>query len=91
MRLAILSDQLTVSLGGPLPRQLADGARAPRGGGAFAPFGAPLMRAGATFGISRRFQRFSPPQRQVAHVFLALPPLSPLNIAILRIPFDLHA
>ena len=30
VRLAILSDQLIVSLGGPLPRQLADDARAPR-------------------------------------------------------------
>ena len=91
MRLAILSDQLTVSLGGPLPRQQADGARAPRGGGAFAPFGAPHMRAGATFGISLSFPRFSPPPGQVAHVVLALPPLSPENIAASRIPFDLHA
>ena len=91
MRLAILSDQLTVSLGGPLPRQLADGARAPRGGGAFAPFGAGRMPFRAAFGISRRFQRFSPPQGQVAHVFLALPPLSPIRIATSWIPFDLHA
>ena len=37
MRLAILSDQLTVSLGGPLPRQQADGARAPREGRALPP------------------------------------------------------
>ena len=91
MRLAILSDQLTVSLGGPLPRQQADGARAPRRGGAFAPFSAPGMPRDATFGISRRFQRFSPPQGQVAHVFLALPPLSPIRIATSWIPFDLHA
>ena len=91
MRLAILSDQLIVSLGGPLPRQLADDARAPRRGGAFAPFSAREMSPGATFGISRRFQRFSPPQGQVAHVFLALPPLSPADIATFRIPFDLHA
>ena len=91
MRLAILSDQLTVSLGGPLPRQQADGARALRGGGACAPFGAPLMRAGAAFGISPSFPGFSPPPGQVAHVFLALPPLSPIRIATSWIPFDLHA
>ena len=91
MRLAILSDQLTVSLGGPLPRQLADGARAPRGGGAFAPFGAGRMPFRAAFGISLSFPRFSPPPGQVAHVLLALPPLSPADIAAFRIPFDLHA
>ena len=56
-----------------------------------APFGAPAMSPGATSGISRRFQRFSPTQGQVAHVFLPNPPLSPANIAIRRIPFDLHA
>ena len=91
MGLVILSDQLTVRLGGPLPRQQADDARAPRRGGAFAPFSVPEMSPDATFGISRRFQRFSPPQGQVAHVFLALPPLSPEGIATPRIPFDLHA
>ena len=55
------------------------------------PFSVPEMSPDATFGISRRFQRFSPPQGQVAHVFLALPPLSPGGIATPRIPFDLHA
>ena len=35
--LVILSDQLTVGLGGPLPRQLADGARAHPGAGALRP------------------------------------------------------
>ena len=59
--------------------------------GLLAPFGARTMPSGATFGISRRFQRFSPPQGQVAHVFLALPPLSRADIAIFPIPFDLHA
>ena len=56
-----------------------------------APFGAPAMPRGATFGISRRFQRFSPSPGRVAHVFLPNPPLSPAGIATLRIPFDLHA
>ena len=35
------------------------------------------MSSDATCGISRRFHRFSPTQRQVAHVFLPNPPLSP--------------
>ena len=35
--LVILSDQLTVGLGGPLPRQQADGARAPPRAGALRP------------------------------------------------------
>ena len=56
-----------------------------------APFGAPEMSPGATCGISRRFQRFSPTPGQVAHVFLPNPPLSPVDIATSRIPFDLHA
>ena len=92
MGLVILSDQLTVGLGGPLPRQQADGARAPPRAGAFwAPFGAPVMSQGAASGISRRFQRFSPSQGQVAHVFLPNPPLSRPIIANQAIPFDLHA
>ena len=56
-----------------------------------APFSAPVMSQGATSGISRRFQRFSRTQGQVAHVFLPNPPLSQPNIAIQLIPFDLHA
>ena len=56
-----------------------------------APFGVRTMPSGATFGISRRFQRFSPSPGRVAHVFLPNPPLSRENIATLPIPFDLHA
>ena len=56
-----------------------------------APFDAPAMPPGASSGISLRFQRFSPSRGQVAHVFLPSPPLSRGNIAIRRIPFDLHA
>ena len=56
-----------------------------------APFSVPTMSSDATSGISRSFPRFSPTQGQVAHVFLPNPPLSPANIAIRRIPFDLHA
>ena len=56
-----------------------------------APFSVPTMPSDAASGISRSFPRFSPTQGQVAHVFLPNPPLSPANIAIRRIPFDLHA
>ena len=56
-----------------------------------APFDAPAMPPGAASGISRRFQRFSPSQGQVAHVFLPNPPLSQPIIAYRLIPFDLHA
>ena len=59
--------------------------------GLAAPFSAPAMSPGATFGISHRFQWFFPTQGQVAHVFLPNPPLSPVDIATNRIPFDLHA
>ena len=61
------------------------------GGSLAAPFGAPTMPSGAASGISLRFQRFSPTPGQVAHVFLANPPLSRGNIAVPAIPFDLHA
>ena len=47
VRLVVLSDQLAVSLGGPLPRQQADGTRAsPRGAGLAVPaFGGRSMRS----------------------------------------------
>ena len=93
MRLVVLSDQLTVSHGGPLPRRLADGARTPPGGAGLAvpAFGRRTMRSGAPFGINAPFGTVSPPTGQVVHVLLALPPLSPAGIATFRIPFDLHA
>ena len=56
-----------------------------------APFSVHDMCHDATFGISRRFQRFSPSQGQVAHVFLPNPPLSRPIIANRPIPSDLHA
>ena len=56
-----------------------------------APFGAGRMPFRAAFGISPSFPGFSPPPGQVAHVFLALPPLSRGDIAASPIPFDLHA
>ncbi len=76
--LTILSDQLPVSLGGPLPHQLADGTRAPlRVAGLAVPtFNHPDMRRETPSGISPPFGELSPSQRQITHVFLTLSPLS---------------
>ncbi len=65
VRLTILSDQLPVSLGGPLPHQLADGARAPlQVAGLSVPTFSHLdMRRGTTFGISPPFGGLSPSWR----------------------------
>ena len=66
-------------LGGPLPRQQADGLRAhPVAGGlAVPPFGQVRMPSPATFGFSAPFRALSPATGQIAHIVLALPPLSP--------------
>ena len=78
MRPVVLSDRLTVSLGAPSPPQLADGARAPPPGGGpkIPPFSVRAMRRAAPSGTSPRFRGLPPPQGQVAHVLLALPPLA---------------
>ncbi len=62
VRLVILSDQLPVSLGRPLPYQLADGAQAPlQAAGPKVPaFGQSVMRRTTTFGISPPFGGLSP-------------------------------
>ena len=96
MRLVVLSDQLTVSLGGPLPRQLADGTRTlpPGGGLAVPPFDAGGMCPRASFGISSVFTGLSPPGGQVVHALLALPPLPPgilLPRVIARLACLIHA
>ncbi len=59
--LTILSDQLPVSLGGPLPHQLADGTRAPLqvAGLAVPAFSQSVMRRTTTSGISPPFGRLS--------------------------------
>ena len=75
MRLVVLSDQLTVSHGGPLPRRLADGTRAPPRGAACAAFRRPAMRPGSAPRFSPSFEGVSAPRGQVAHALLALPPL----------------
>ena len=69
------------TLGGPLPRQQADGLRAhPVAGGlAVPPFGQVRMPSPATFGFSTPFGALSPATGQIAHIVLALPPLSPMK------------
>ena len=94
MWLTILSDQLTViALVGRYPaNKLMAHGLLPRGqalrspplpDGPCGPYG--------TFGISASFPALSPPSGQIVHAFLALPPLSPVDIATARRPFDLHA
>ena len=93
MRATNLSVRLAVRLGGPLPRQLADGTRAPpRAAGLAVPaFGACALRRTASCGISGRFQPLFRTQGQLAHAILALPPLSAGHIATPGGPLDLHA
>ena len=96
MRLVVLSDQLTVSLGGPLPRQQADGTRTLQlGAGLAVPaFNVQDMCPDATFGISSVFTGLSPPSGQIVHAFLALPPLPPvvlLHRVIARLACLIHA
>ncbi len=77
--LTILSDQLPVSLGGPLPHQLADGTRAPlqAAGLAVPAFNQSIIRQTITSGISPPFGRLSQSWRQIAHVLRTLTPLFP--------------
>ena len=93
MRLVVLSDQLDVSLGEPLPRQLADVTRAhPSATGLAVPaFDNRGMPPSASSGFSPRFQGLFPAKGQVARALLALPPLSRSRIATQAIPSDLHA
>ena len=89
-----LSVHLAVSLGEPLPHQLADGTGAPPS--ATGPCGSRPFRKGPcgpsiASGISGRFQPLSRTEGQLALALLALPPLSKTNIATGLGPFDLHA
>ena len=79
VRVTILSDHLAVSLGEPLPHQLADGTQAPleaTGSEESPSFSPSFMRRTTTFGISSPFGKLSPASRQVTYVLLALSPLS---------------
>ena len=89
-----LSVHLAVSLGGPLPHQLADGTGAPpstTGPCGSRPFNAKPCGFAFVSGISGRFQPLSRTEGQLALALLALPPLSKANIATNLGPFDLHA
>ena len=78
------------SLGGLLPRQLADRPRAHPGAAACATFDIPQMLAVVLCGINSTFAELSRSPRQIAHVLRTLAPLNPTNIATSEIPFDLH-
>ena len=78
------------SLGGPLPRQLADRPRAHQeapGCPGFSFEGMPLL---TTCGINSPFGELSPTSRQIAHVLRTLAPLGATCIATSNTPFDLH-
>ena len=81
-----------LSLGEPLPRQLADRPRTPllTSGLAVPDFGVPLMREATTCGINSPFGELSPTFRQIAHVLRTRSPLDLIGIATNQVPFDLH-
>ena len=81
-----------LSLGGPLPRQLADRPRTPlpASGLAVPDFGMSLRRETTVCGINSPFGELSPTLRQIAHVLRTLTPLNIICIATNNIPFDLH-
>ena len=91
--LIVLSDQLPVSLGEPLPHQQADRTQAHLlvPGLAVPGFRSPRMPGAATLGISPAFARLCPSRRQITYVLLTLTPLSLTNIATRQSSFDLHA
>ena len=81
-----------LSLGEPLPHQLADRPRAYRKASDLA---VPTLNARKcflkfTFGISSPFSELSQTLRQITHVLHTLAPLSIKNIAIFNTPLDLH-
>jgi hypothetical protein len=91
--LVVLSDQLPVSLGGPLPHQLADRTWAHLlvPGLAVPSFEWSGMHRSITSGIIPAFAGLCRSRRQITHALLTLTPLSPACIATCWIPFDLHA
>ena len=81
-----------LSLGEPLPRQLADRPRTPllTSGLAVPDFGVTLMRDSTTCGINSPFGELFPTFGQITHVLRTLAPLSLVHIATRKTPFDLH-
>ena len=78
------------SLGGPLPRQLADRPRAHQEAPGCPGFGIAKMSSLATCGINSPFGELSPTFRQIAHVLRTLTPLNNFSIATKVVPSDLH-
>ncbi len=81
--LTILSDQLPVSLGEPLPHQQADRtwAHLLAPGLTVPGFRSLRMPEATTLGISPAFARLCPSRRQIAHALLTLAPLPLASIA----------
>ena len=92
MWLIVLSDQLPVSLGGPLPRQLADRPRAhlKAPGLAVPGFSRGGMTTTTTCGISQPFGWLFHTFRKITHVLRTRLPLKPTNIATRGFSLDLH-
>ena len=78
------------SLGGLLPRQLADRPRAHQETSGCPDFSVAKTPSLTTCGINSPFGELSPISRQIAHVLRTLTPLDILCIATKDIPFDLH-
>jgi hypothetical protein len=76
-----------LSLGGPLPHQLADRPRAHRKVPGLA---VPSFELAFTSGISSPFSELFQASRQIAHVLRTLAPLRLRNIATSKSAFDLH-
>ena len=79
-----------LSLGEPLPHQLADRPRAHQEAPGCPGFGLAKMSSLATCGINSPFGELSPTSRQIPHVLRTLTPLDIICIATNNIPFDLH-
>ena len=78
------------SLGGLLPRQLADRPRTHQEAPGCPGFGIEGMSPLTTCGINSPFGELSPTSRQIAHVLRTLAPLSIICIATNNTPLDLH-
>ena len=79
-----------LSLGEPLPHQLADRPRAPQKAPGYPGFGFRKMSSLTTCGINSPFGELSPTFRQIAHVLRTRSPLNYSGIATKIIPSDLH-
>ena len=91
-----LSPATRLSLGGPLPRQLADRTWTPprvRGPEGSPPFTAAPCDAAVVRGITGRFQPLSPAQGQVVHALLTRLPLGlrPEGRSVVRLACLIHA